>query len=237
MAVSSRQNSRSKWSRFVSSSVGRKYLTGITGIALILFLIVHLLGNLTLFIPDNGQAFNAYAYKLHSLGPLVVVIEIGLLAIILIHALIGVSIWLRKRQSRPVAYKTYKSVGGASKQGISARSMIITGVIMFIFLVVHVATFRFGVGAASVETTVDGHVARDVYRLVHDAFKVEGIVIFYLAVVTLVAFHLRHGIWSALQSLAAMKPKASPAIYTLALILAVLLGLGFFVLPIYMYFA
>jgi len=238
MEGSVHQQSRSKWSRFLSSSIGRKYLSGVTGVALVLFLIVHLLGNLTLFLPDDGQAFNAYAYKLHSLGPLVIILEIGLLLIILSHALVGVLIWIRKRQARPEAYKKYKTVGGASKQTFSSKSMILTGVVMAIFLVVHVGAFRFGLGAAEyASVSVDGHDARDVFSLVRDAFQIEGIVIFYLAVVSLVVFHLRHGIWSALQSLAAMRPKASPLIYSLAFVFAVLLGLGFFALPVYLYFA
>lgn len=202
-----------------------------------LFLIVHLLGNLTLFVPDGGEAFNAYAYKLHSLGPLILVVELGLFAVILLHAAIGVAIWMGKRRARPEGYEKYKSVGGASKQGLSSKSMIWTGIVMFVFLVLHISAFRFGLGAEShPPVMIDGNEARDVFSIVRDAFQLEGLVIFYLLTVSLVGFHLRHGIWSALQSLAAMRPKASPLVYSVAFVLAVLLGLGFFVLPIYIYF-
>ena len=82
-----------------------------------------LLGNLSLFLPDDGQAFNAYAHKLHSLGPLVYAAELGLLAVILLHALIGVAIWIRKRRSRPVGYEVYYRLASIQLQlGNTARA-------------------------------------------------------------------------------------------------------------------
>lgn len=233
------------------NSVGRKILTGVTGLALTGFLIVHLAGNLTLFAIDYGDpanAFNRYAFFLHDLGFLLIVAEIGLLAIFLIHAYLGVAIYLRKRKSRPEAYATYKSRGGASKHGFSSRTMLISGTLLFVFVVSHVNHFKFGPGwnqepEYTQVVTVSGEevVMRDLSKLVFETFNQSsptGIyyVIAYVGIMLLLGFHLRHGIWSALQSLGAMNKKLAPVIYGVAGVLGLLIALGFLVLPIYIYF-
>lgn len=232
--ASTANESQPKSVAFFSSSIGKKYLTGVTGIALVLFVIVHLLGNLSLYANDGGEAFNAYADFLTGFGTLFYIVEIGLFAFILLHAAIGVTIWLGKRRARPEGYVKYKSVGGPSKQSLSSRSMIITGVILFVFLVIHVLTFRFG---TYYETTLsDGSTVRDLYTLVVEKFQSPVYTFGYVAVMVLLGLHLRHGIWSALQSLGAMRPRLSPLIYSAALVLAILLAVGFLLLPLYVFF-
>lgn len=229
------------------NSVGRKILTGVTGIALTLFLIAHLSANLTLFSidfanynPDN--AFNRYSLFLHDLGFLLIVVEMGLLAIFLIHAYIGVAIYLRKRKARPEAYVRYKSRGGPSKQGYSARTMIITGTILFLFVGMHLKTFKFGPGWNSEPgyvTTITSDGAekemRDLAILVQEVFQNEIYVAVYMGIMLLLGFHLRHGIWSALQSLGANNKRMAPIIYTVAGAIGILIALGFFVLPLWIY--
>lgn len=229
------------------NSVGRKILTGVTGIALTLFLVAHLSANLTLFSidlqnmdPDN--AFNRYALFLKDLGWLLYIVEFGLLAIFLIHAYLGVAIYLRKRKARPEAYEKYKTRGGPSKQGYSARTMIITGTILFLFVGMHLKTFKFGPGwneEPEYTTTIvqNGKEVpmRDLSKLTVEVFQNEAYVIVYMAIMLLLAFHLRHGVWSALQSLGANNKKMTPVLYTVAGIIGVLIALGFFVLPIWIY--
>lgn len=230
------------------NSVGRKILTGVTGIALTLFLITHLSANLTLFTldlqnldPDN--VFNRYALFLKELGLLLYIAEIGLLLIFLIHAYLGVAIYLRKRKARPEAYAKYKTRGGPSKQGYSARTMIISGIVLFLFVGMHLKTFKFGPGwneEPEYTTTIvqDGKEVpmRDLSKLTVEVFQSEFYVILYMAVMLLLAFHLRHGVWSALQSLGANNKKIQPLLYTVAGVIGVLIALGFFVLPIWIYF-
>lgn len=228
------------------NSVGRKILTGVTGIALTGFLIVHLAGNLTLFTIDYSNAdnaFNRYAHFLHELGLLLIVAEIGLLAIFLIHAYLGIAIYLRKRKTRPEAYKQFKTRGGASKQGFSSRTMIVTGILLLLFTVSHVNHFKFGPGwSGEAEYTQVVNVGgeetqiRDLSKLVGETFQDPIYVIVYVAIMILLGFHLRHGIWSALQSLGAMNKKLTPVIYAIAGILGILIALGFLLLPIWIYF-
>ena len=229
------------------NSVGRKILTGVTGIGLTLFLITHLSANLTLFAldpsnidPDN--AFNRYALFLKDLGWLLYIVEFGLLAIFLIHAYLGVAIYLRKRKARPEAYEKYKTRGGPSKQGYSARTMIITGTILFLFVGMHLKTFKFGPGwnEEAAYTTIivqDGADVpmRDLSKLTIEIFQDPIYVVVYMSVMLLLGFHLRHGIWSALQSLGANNKKLTPLLYTVAGVIGILIALGFFVLPIWLY--
>lgn len=238
------------------TSIGRKILTGITGLALVLFVILHMAGNLTYFSGDPG-AYNLYADKLISLGPLLIMAEILLLAAFLLHAYLGVSIYLGKRRARRQGYRKYRTAGGNSKQTLSSRSMIFTGIVLLVFLVIHLNTFKFGPGiedgyfadAHGVaveeldfgpdETAVVGGevVVRDLRRLVTEKFQHWYYAFGYVAVMVLLGLHLRHGVWSAFQSLGAMNPRLTPVVYSLGGVLAVLIALGFLVLPLYIFFS
>ena len=114
----------------VWSSVGKKMITGLTGLMLVGFVAVHLLGNLTLFIPDRGHAFNAYAYFLeHAVhGWLILAFEAGLLAVFGFHIVAAVTVaWTDKRRARPVGYALVRNAGGKSRKGLPSTSMIVTG--------------------------------------------------------------------------------------------------------------
>lgn len=213
------------------SPIGKKVLTGITGLGLTLFVITHMLGNLSYF--QGSEAYNAYTEFLHSLGALLYVIEAGLVAVFVLHIVLGINIYLSKRKARKVGYKSFKTVGGASKQSTSSRSMIITGIILLVFLVVHLWSFKFG---TYYETTLDGQPVRDLARLVTEKFASPVYAFGYVAIMLLLALHLRHGVWSALQSLGAMNPRLTPLVYTLGALLGLLIAIGFLVLPLWIYF-
>src|SRR5699024_12163751 len=84
----------------LQSQVGRKFLTGITGVGLIIFIILHLIGNLQLF--GSAEAFNRYTFTLESLGWVLYVLEIGLAIAFILHAVVGISIWMKRRKAKPV---------------------------------------------------------------------------------------------------------------------------------------
>lgn len=215
----------------LTSQVGRKILTGITGVLLVLFVIGHLVGNLQLLSTDPVP-FNAYGQFLHGFGLLFYLVEVALGATILLHAFIGISIWRKKKRARKNGYAVQKSKGGASKQSLASRTMIVTGSVLLLFLVVHIIQFRFG-SPEIIE--LNGKPAHDLHSLVMSTFSNIGWVVFYVCVMLLLGFHLRHGIWSAIQSLGAMKPRWSKGIYGVALLLGVLLAVGFLFLPIIIY--
>ncbi len=221
---------------FYKSPIGRKVITGITGIALTLFTIIHLVGNLSL-LKSNGDTFNVYAETLASLGVLLYIAEIGLVAFFLVHAIIGISIFLKKKAARPVDYSVYKSAGNASKQTLSSRSMIVTGSILLAFLVFHIWSFKYGPGMAEgYVATVDGEQIRDLHRLVYEKFQLPLYAFGYPLVMIMLGVHLRHGIWSGLTSLALVKPKLSSIVYTVGGVIGGLIALGFIILPLAIYF-
>ena len=224
---------------FLSSAwttVGKKVLTGFTGIAWILFIIAHLLGNLQLYKQDEGAAFNAYTKFLESQGVLLYIAEAGLVLTLLLHAAIGISIWLGKRRARPVGYVKYQSAGEPSAQNLSSRSMIFTGSLLLVFIIFHVWTFKFGPGISEgYVTIVNEEPARDLYRLVVETFKNPLYVVGYSVVMILLGLHLRHGFWSAFQSLGAIRPSARRTLRLVGSVIALLLTIGFLSIPIYIY--
>ncbi len=226
----------SRFKALFTSPIGRKLLTGITGLGLTIFVIIHMLGNLT-FFSANPNAYNLYSEALMSLGPLLYAVELGLVAFVLIHIYLGTKIYLGKRAARPIDYSDYRSAGDPSKQTLSSRSMIVTGIILLGFLVFHVSSFKYGPGMAEgYVVTVDGVAIRDLKRLMIEKFSHPLYAFGYPAVMILLGFHLRHGIWSALQSLGAMNPRLSPVIYTVGGLLAGAIAAGFLILPLWIFF-
>ena len=176
------------------SSVGKKLVTGITGLALVGFLCGHLIGNLLIFA--GPEAFNHYAHTLLNLGhgALIPIVEIGLIAFFLLHAGTGVSIWLRKRRARAGGYAVKASGGGPSRKNLSSLSMVLSGLLLFAFVVLHVIHFKYGPGEKAGYEFTDSHgeTIRDLHRLVVEEFKNPVMVLLYVGAMVFLALHLRH---------------------------------------------
>ncbi|MEX0995155.1 MAG: succinate dehydrogenase cytochrome b subunit [Balneolaceae bacterium] len=213
------------------SQVGRKFLTGITGVFLILFIIFHLAGNLAIF--GEGDAMNRYSLMLHNYGWLLWVARIGLALVFIIHAWIGLSIWLRRQKARPDSYSVYSSKGEPSKQGLSSRSMAFTGVVLLIFLIFHLNTFALG---ETDTVMIDGEQASDLKSLVIDTFQSPLYAFGYTFVMLLLGAHLGHGVWSAFTSLTMKSKTCSSVLYPVGVIFAILIAIGFLFIPLYIYF-
>ncbi|REJ34897.1 MAG: succinate dehydrogenase [Bacillota bacterium] len=219
----------SKW----NSTIGKKFIMGLSGLLLIGYLIIHLAANLMIFIPDGGRSLNLYSHTLHKLGPVLLVARIILAALFIGHIVNGIWVTVVNRRARSSRYAMYASKGGPSKMSVASRWMAVTGIILMVFVPLHVNMFTLG---PYYETVIDGEPMRDIYRLVVERFKEPATVVFYAAVMLFLLLHLAHGFWSALQSLGALNKRLLPVAYTTGLVLATLLAAGFFVLPIYTYF-
>lgn len=222
------------WMAIAQSPIGKKILTGITGLGLVTFIVVHMVGNLVFFV--SADAYNRYAYKLEQLAPLVWVVEGLLLMGIIIHVGFGLQIYLNKRQARTVQYDTYHSAGEPSHQTLSARTMIWTGGLLAAFIVWHLLTFKFGPhylieGNGQVANVGAIGPTRDLARLVIEAFRQPLYTLSYTGFLTLLGFHLRHGIWSAFQSLGLLNKASSVWLTTVSGVGAIALSLGFLALP------
>lgn len=230
-----------KHSLILTSSVAKKYIMAITGVALFGFLVTHLSGNL-LTLCSDGEMFNAYAKKLKDFGVLLWVAEAGLAAFFLIHAFQGIQLFFQNRAARPEKYAATGSVrgktkGGPSKSNISSQFMAVSGTVVLIFLIYHIWHFKFGPDeSAGYVTTVHGDTARDLYLLVREEFHKFPMVVVYVIPLILLGIHLRHGFWSLFQSLGVTHSKAHKIIYSLAFWIALLMSIGFIIIPLWIYF-
>jgi succinate dehydrogenase / fumarate reductase cytochrome b subunit len=221
--------------RLFTSTMGRKYLMGASGFALVLFIVVHLLGNLTVYT-GSGDALNTYAARLDALGVGKLILEVGLALTILLHIITAIQVTYSSKAARPVAYDSAKSKGGPTKNNVTSRNMIITGMVLLVFMVIHLWQFRFGPQIEDGYTSmVSGVMVLDLYRVVVETFVQIKWVVFYVGCMFFLGFHMRHGFWSAFQSLGVMNPRWSKPIYALGLIIAILLTVGFLFMPIYIY--
>ncbi len=221
----------------LGSSVGRKILMSLSGIVMLGFVIGHLAGNLQL-LSGNGDAFNRYGHFLISLGGLLILTELFLIACLVTHVITAISISRGKRAALPQGYSKLKSAGGASKRTFGSSTMIYTGILILIFLVVHIRTFKYG------PSEVDGYVTqvdvvevRDLHRLVVEKFSQIEWVIGYVVAMIVLGLHLSHAFWSAIQSLGFYHDRYTPVLYTAGRALAVLISLGFLIIPIWIYYS
>src|ERR1700730_11075245 len=127
--------------RVLSSSVATKLLIGTTGLALFLYLILHVAGNLMVLLgPDT---FNQYSHTLIS-NPLIVPIEAGLLLIFLLHVYKTLTMYLANQRARPARYMMKKPAGPPSRKTLASSTMIVSGLWLFLFVIIHLRTFKFG---------------------------------------------------------------------------------------------
>jgi len=213
--------------RMFSSSIGTKVLIGTTGLLLFLYLLLHLAGNLLVFA--GQETFNEYAHTLIS-NPLVVPAEIGLLAVFVVHIYKAVRMWLRNQAARPVGYEQKRWAGHTSRKTLSSATMIWTGLLILVFVGVHLQQFKFGPWYEIGDPPV-----RDLYRTEADVFTSPIWVGVYVLCMILVGLHLRHGISSAFQSLGADHPVYTKRLVTGGTIVAVLIAAGFAIIPIWIY--
>ena len=215
---------------FFASSIGTKVLVGATGILLVVYLIVHVVGNLVfLFGPTS---FNTYARTLSGLV-IVPLIEIGLVFTFILHLYKAVTNWFANRRARPSGYFRRNWGGRPSRKTIASSTMIFSGLILLIFIPIHVAQMRFGAGYTPASGLEHGH---DFYAVELSVFSNPINVAFYLLCMVIVGSHLYHGVHSAFQSLGASHPAYTRWIMAGGKTLAVLVGFGFFIIPLYAYF-
>ncbi len=214
--------------RVFGSSVGMKILIGLTGLALFLYLILHIAGNLIVFAgPD---LFNRYSHALLS-NPLIYPVEIGLVLIFILHIWNTVQMWFRDNAARPVKYKMKRYAGKPSRKTFASSTMIFSGLWLLVFVIIHVKQFKYGT-----EYLVPGTETRDLYRLEMENFTSPLLLGFYVLSMLVVGTHLYHGAWSWAQSLGLDNAKWTPRILATGKVIAVLLAAGFIVIALWAHF-
>jgi succinate dehydrogenase / fumarate reductase, cytochrome b subunit len=212
--------------QILTSSVGRKILMAITGQLMVLFVVVHLLGNSSIFIGADG--INAYAKHLHDLGPLVWVFRLGMLGLISIHGIFGIMLTLENSAATPQSY----AVKDHRKATFSSNNMIWTGLLIMLFLVYHLLQFTARVTPDIVQG-VDALGRFDVFTMVLTSFQKGGIAAIYVAAMVVLFLHLNHGIQSFFQTMGWNTDKTLPVFSQLSKVVALVFLVGYSSIPVF----
>jgi succinate dehydrogenase / fumarate reductase cytochrome b subunit len=219
------------FTRLLTSTLGRKLMMALTGLFLILFLIIHLIGNLQLLKTDRGEAFNVYA-KFMTSNPLIVVVSYVNYAAIIIHI-----IWaliLTRINSTARGPKGYAVAKNSSPW--TSRNMGILGTFILIFLVIHLKGFWYEMHWGGIATaTYEGKEYKDLYAVVDAAYAQGWYVAIYVFSMLILAFHLWHGFASAFQTLGINHLKYNPAIRFVGRAFAIVVPGLFALIPIWMF--
>ena len=212
---------------FLGSTVGKKYLMGITGLIWAGFVLAHMAGNLLIFV--STDAYNTYGHMLTS-GNIIYVAEAGLIVALIVHVYTAISLTIHNRTAKGSRYAVAAS--GQKKATLASRTMAIQGSIILVFLILHIAMFKFG---TYYETTVNGVVVRDLARLMIETFQSPGYVAWYVVALILLGFHLSHGVGSTFQSLGLMEGTYRNLWKKLSYTYAFVVALGFIAQPLYLF--
>jgi succinate dehydrogenase / fumarate reductase, cytochrome b subunit len=214
--------------RVFSSSIGTKLLIGATGLLLVAYMVVHLAGNVIIFL--GRDTFNEYSHALIS-NPLILPIEIGLLLVFLVHIYRTVTMWMQNKAARPVGYQKKELAGHTSRKSLASSTMIASGLLVMVFVVIHVKLFKFG----SFYLASGSDTVRDLYRTEVEIFRNPLWVGFHVIATLLVGLHMRHGISSAFQSLGFDHPRYTGRIVAIGTVLAIVIAGGLAIIPIWVY--
>jgi succinate dehydrogenase / fumarate reductase cytochrome b subunit len=213
---------------FLTSTIGKKYLVALTAIVWCLFVMVHMLGNMLIFISAN--AYNKYGHALTS-NPFIYAIEAFLVLLLLVHVFVALGLKLRNFRTKPSLYAV--SPVKEKSAAVSSRTMAYTGSAVLAFIIWHLITFKFG---PTYLTTIDGVQMRDLYKLVVEKFQDPIYVTLYCLVMILIGTHLYHGVKSIFQTLGLNHPRYQTFFQCFGYTYAIVVAAGFFSQPIYVYF-
>lgn len=216
-----------------SSSLGRKLIMSVAGIGLLIYLLVHMSINLLVIFYDTPQTFNVAAHFMGT-NKVIRVVEVGLFLFFILHIVYGLIVSYRNKAARPIGYKLKKN---SSKEAFSDY-MTHTALIILVFLVIHLANFYVrGKIIGDVPPVVyDGVTYHDMGGLVIQKFQNLGFVVFYVAAMLFLGFHLLHGFYSAFQTLGWTHKKYIGLIKGASVVYTLIVTIGFMAIPIYIYF-
>ncbi|MCK5824755.1 MAG: succinate dehydrogenase cytochrome b subunit [Ichthyobacteriaceae bacterium] len=224
-----------------STSVGRKNLMAITGLFLAFFLIIHLLGNLTLLFGTNEEAMEHFNEYSHLLGSLTIIklVSYALYAAIITHALDALLIILKNQKAHGDKYVSFDA---SATSPWYSRNMGVLGSIILIFIVLHMGNFwakyKLGIGAEGLDqfTYDSGETGVNLYKLVVATFKMEWLVGVYVISMIALGYHLYHGVNAATRSIGVYHKKWMKTMETCGKIFAVVISFGFAIVPVVVYF-
>ncbi len=213
------------------SSLGKKYIMALSGLAMFGFVVAHMLGNLQVFL--GPEAINDYGYFLQSKPELIWPARAGLLLAVILHVWAAIKLSWENKAARPQSYGNYRIVAAS----YASRTMMITGLVLLVFIVYHLLHFTVqmqGINFANTNfiSMEDAKHHHDVYNMIVVGFSQPLVSIFYIVSMTLLSVHLSHGISSLFQSLGWKNRKYGTLIDRFALVMAAILVVGYSAIPI-----
>jgi succinate dehydrogenase cytochrome b subunit len=209
---------------FWRSTLGKKVVMGVTGLIMIIWLVLHMAGNLQAFA--GADKLNGYAAILH--GPaheLLLLSRVVLLASLILHVIAALQLSVMSRQARPVQYAR-KAPQAAT---VASLTLLWGGVLILVFLIYHLSHFTWGTAHPDF---IEGNVYHNLIVGFHDPL----VVIFYLIALIAVGLHVYHGAWASLRSLGVARPSANTRHRPIALAIALIVWLGMSVIPVAVWF-
>ncbi len=213
--------------QFYSTAVGKKFVVAISGIMMAGFLVMHMIGNFKAFA--GQEKLDQYAAYLREIGQdlfghetVLWITRIVLLVAVLAHIITIILLTKQNRSARPIPYQVKKTFAST----FSAKMMLVSGVLLLIFIVTHLAQFT--LGWFNPTPFQEG----EVYANISQAFAVGWIAFFYIFMMFIVCMHLYHGIWSFFQTCGIDNPDRNQQLRGLAILVSIILFLGFSSVPI-----
>ncbi len=208
-------------SKFLTSSIGRKLVMSLTGLFLIIFLLIHLTGNIMVLLPDEGAAFTGFVDSMES-NPLIKVLSIVLILGFVIHIFQGFILYFKNRNSKGGKY----AVTATDNASWASKNMALLGTVIFLFLIIHFMDFFVPM------KVLQQYDHNELYHKVILAFQNPIYVVLYVIGMISLGFHLAHGFQSAFQTLGVNDKKYTPFIKKLGILYSVIVPLLFALIPI-----
>jgi succinate dehydrogenase / fumarate reductase cytochrome b subunit len=217
-----------------ASSVGKKFIMAITGMALFLFVVLHLLGNLQVFL--GPEAINRYGNLLQTTPEILWPARIILLVLVVLHIWAAIQVSTENRAARPQPYAHYEVVAAS----YASRTMLMSGLIILAFIIYHLLHFTVQLRAINLTgrnfaQLEDAKHQHDVFAMMVLGFRSPVVSIFYIIGMFLLFMHLSHGVGAMFQSLGWKSPAYAPVIARFASVISWLIFLGYISIPIAIY--
>ena len=217
------------FSTYIKSSIGKKQLMAVSGLAWAGFALAHLIGNTPLLF-GQAEAFNKYANFLTGLGGLLYAAEAVLTILLLMHLVLAFKTRKENKKARPFPYDNPGAKVG--NRSLASFTMPYTGIVIFIFLIVHILTFKYG---AYHEVTYDGETMRNLYKTVADSFANPIYSLFYVFCMAAFGLHVGHGVGSGLQTFGLNHPRYNGTIAKVSTGYAYFVGGGNILITVVMF--
>jgi succinate dehydrogenase / fumarate reductase cytochrome b subunit len=201
---------------------------GICGLVWAGFVFGHMAGNLLILV--SAEVYNKYGHAITSNKPLLYGAEVVLLFALVVHAFLGIQLFLENRRASPKKYAV--AANKEKRASVASKTMAFQGSIVLFFIIYHLITFKYG---PVYMVTYDGVEMRDLHRLMVEVFNQPGYVVGYIVCLLLLGLHLSHGFASVFQTLGLNHPKYAPIVKKISVGYAVVVTAGFIAQPVYIF--